>query len=102
MTPESVLKTIVGELVQTGAYKDEQSALKAMAIEQTLKKIMEYRHTIRKLQRKYNVKELEELPRKIKDQASIQQEDDWLEWKAAVEMIEGWEKILRELTRSEV
>jgi hypothetical protein len=96
-----VLKTVVRELVQTGAYKDEQTALKAIAVEQASKKIAEYRRTIKRLQRKYKVKELEDLTHKMKDQASFQQEDDWLEWKAALEMLQGWEKALRELTNGE-
>ena len=57
MISETVIKVIVRELVQTGTYKDEQSALKAMAIEQASKKIAEYRRTVRRLQRKYKVQE---------------------------------------------
>ena len=102
MTSESVLKNIIRELVQTGAYKDEQSALQAMAIEQVLKKIRNYRRTIKRLQRKYKVDDLKEFTCQIKNQANILQEDDWMEWKAAVEMLEGWEKTLCELTKSEL
>lgn len=101
MTPESVLKTVAGELVQTGAYKDEQSALKSLAIEQAEKKIAAYRRTIKRLERRYKVRSLTEFTRLIKGHATLQQEDDWLEWKAAVEMIEGWQQTLRQLVNSE-
>jgi len=102
MTPQKVLITVIRELVQTGAYKDEQSALRAMAIEQAIKKVKEYRRTIAKFQRKYKLKDLQEFTLEIEGQASIQQEDDWLEWKGASVMLEGWEKTFRKLTSSDV
>ena len=102
MSPERVLKLIAREMVQSGAYKDEGSALKAMAIEQASKKIMQYRRTIRRLQKKYNVRGLEDLTGRIRGCATIQQEEDWLEWKAASELLEGWEQTLRELTHREI
>jgi hypothetical protein len=102
VTPESVLKTVARELVQTGTYKDEQTALKSLAIELASKKVAAYRRTIKKFQRKYDGKDLAEFTRQIGGQASIQQEDDWLEWKAAVEMLSGWQQTLRELMKSEI
>jgi hypothetical protein len=102
MTPESVLKTVARELVQTGAYKDEQSALKAMAIELASKKIATYRRTVKRLQKKYNAQDLDEFTRRIEGRASLQQEDDWLEWKAAVEMLHGWQQTRRALMKSEI
>jgi hypothetical protein len=101
MTPTSVLDTIAKELVQTGAYKDEQSAMKAMAIEQASKKITEYRRTIKRLQKKYQVADLDEFTHLIQGHASLQQEDDWLEWKAALEMLPVWEKTRHQLMTGE-
>lgn len=102
MTPESVLKTVARELVQTGAYKDEASALKAMAIELASKKVAAYRRTVKRFQKKYQVNDLDEFTGRIEGQASIRQEDDWLEWKAAIEMLDGWQQTLRELVRRDV
>lgn len=102
MTPENVLKTVARELVRTGAYKDEQSALRSLAIEVASKKVAAYRRTIKKFQGKYHVQDLAEFTRQIKGQANLQQEDDWLEWKAATEMLQGWQQTLRELMNSEI
>ena len=38
---------------------------------------------------------------RIKGAASIEEEDDWMDWKAAVEMKKAWVETLREMLHNE-
>ncbi|MCP4148308.1 MAG: hypothetical protein GY757_11210 [bacterium] len=84
-------ENLVKPLVMTGIYSDSASALKAVVIDYIERKRMEYETIIDSFRQKYE-KSFEEFSRDIMDTASIEDEDDWMEWKGALEMRQSWDE----------
>ena len=49
-----------------------------------------------RFERKYN-RRLDEHNRVLEGKATIQEEEEWMEWKGAVVMLDAWQRALREL-----
>jgi flagellar biosynthesis/type III secretory pathway protein FliH len=94
MNARKFIGDLVKPLVQAGVYKDESSALKDIIIDFILKKRDEYAHIITGYQDKYR-KNFDQFSVDLKNTATPDLEDDWLEWKAAIEMQKGWEEAYR-------
>jgi hypothetical protein len=86
-------------MVAAGVYKDEEAAIKAMAIEQIERKITAYRQQVQTFERKYQ-QTLDEHSRGLQGKATMEEEDEWLDWKSAVVMLEAWQKALQEVLAS--
>ncbi|MCP4217730.1 MAG: hypothetical protein GY765_24025 [bacterium] len=87
-------KNLVKPLVMAGIYKDSTSALKAVIIDYIERKRMEYDTVIDSFRQKYQ-NNFEEFSRDIVDTASIENEDDWMEWKGALEIRRSWDEAYR-------
>ncbi len=87
-------ENLVKPLVMTGIYRDSASALKAIVVVLIARKRMEYDTIIDTFRQKY-AKSFEEFSRDITDTASIEDEDDWMEWKGALEMRQSWDEAYR-------
>jgi hypothetical protein len=81
-------------LVTTGLYKDEEAAIRAMAIEQVETKIAAYREQVHTFEEKYR-HSLDEHSRLLEGKASMAEEDEWMEWQGAVVMLEAWQQALQ-------
>ena len=99
MTAQQVLEKVAQGLVATGLYKDVGTALRALAIEQVERKIAAYREQVQAFERKYH-HSLEEHSRLLEGKASMEDEEEWMEWKGVHTMLEAWQRALREVLHS--
>jgi len=99
MQAANVLTTIAESLVATKKYKNLEEALYALAIAEVDRRIARYRRRINRLRKKYNMT-FDEFTAHLRGRATIEQEDDWLEWEAALNMLADWEATKKELLQS--
>jgi hypothetical protein len=101
MQAADVLTTIAESLVATRKYHNLDEALYALAIGEVDRKIAKYRRRISHLRKKYDMT-FDEFTTHLRGRATIEQEDDWLEWEAALDMLSDWGATKKELLRSAV
>ena len=100
MIVQQTLHNITYPLVQTGIYKDEESALLNLVIELIEKKLNDYRMVIQTLEDKYQ-QNFEQFTQAIQHKATFEDEEDWMEWKGAVEMQNAWNEAKQQLLSHE-
>jgi hypothetical protein len=86
-------------MVAAGVYKNEEAAIKAMAIEQIERKISSYREQVQVFERQYQ-HTLDEHSRLLQGKATMADEDEWMDWKSAAVMRDAWQKALPEVLAS--
>lgn len=86
------LESVAKSLVTTGLYREEETAIRAMAVEQ---KIAAYREQMQTFEEKHH-HYLDEHSRFLEGKASMEEEDEWMEWKGAAVMLEAWQRALQE------
>ena len=84
------LNEITRPFIVAGIYKDEKSALTDITLEYVRHKIEHYDNIVSSLYEKHG-SDFNQFSDNIKDNASIEIEDDWMEWKGAIEMRQSWE-----------
>lgn len=89
MLEKEVVWRILKPLVQAGVYKDETAALKDIILDYIERKKKEYDDIIFTFQKKYKTN-FDSFTNDIRNRATIENEDDWMEWKGAIEMRNGW------------
>ena len=99
MTAQDVLEKVARGLVAAGLYKDVATAIRALALEQVERKAAAYREQVQAFERKY-CHSLEEYSRLIEGRASMDEEEEWMEWKGATVMLEAWQRALQEVLKS--
>lgn len=100
MQAEQIIHELVRPLTHFGVYKNETMAIKDIVTSHIEKKIENYNALIQILQKKYG-KDFELFTKNIKNRATPELEDDWMEWKGAIEMRRAWNSALKEVIRSE-
>jgi hypothetical protein len=100
MKTKKMISHLIKPLVLTGMYKNEDVALKDIIITHIKKKIEAYKKTIRFFERKYK-KDIDAFTKDIRNKATPELEDDWMEWKGAIEMEKEWSVALREVVESD-
>ena len=88
------IQQLLNPLIVSGIYKNQASALNDIIIEFIKNKLKSYKVIIGKFELKYNTG-LNGFTANIKNIASITEEDDWMDWKAAMEMKKAWSKTLK-------
>ena len=91
MLETEILDSLVKPLVESGIYKDETSALKDIILDYINRKREEYAAIISHFQKKYKA-DFDAFTKDIENSATLQAEDDWMEWKGAIEMRKSWEE----------
>lgn len=99
MTAQDVLEKVAKGMVAAGLYKDVKTAIRALALEQVERKVAAYREKVQGFERKYS-HGLEEHSRFLEGKASMEEEEEWMEWKGAVVMLEAWQRALQEVLKS--
>lgn len=99
METQKLLANILKPLVVTGIYKDEKVALKDIVADYIVRKIEEYTNTIRSMEAKYG-NEFSKITKDFKNKATMENEEDWMEWKAAIVMSQSWNQALKKLIRN--
>ncbi|MGH7826171.1 MAG: hypothetical protein ACREQ7_13480 [Candidatus Binatia bacterium] len=99
MSSQEILEMVAKGMVAAGVYKDVSTAIKAIALEQVERKIADYTRQVQDLERKYK-HSLEEHSRLLKGKATVEEEEEWMDWKGAEVMLQAWQKALQELLNS--
>lgn len=100
MKAEKIISDLVRPLVLSGAYKDQKVALKDIVVTHIETKMETYDKVTQTLQEKYG-KDFDKFTKGIKNKATPELEDDWMEWKEAIEMKKAWNEALKEVIESE-
>jgi len=87
-------------LIDEGHYKDEQSALTDIALDYVSRKIEQYDNIINSLKKKHGCN-FGRFTERIKNNASLATEDDWMEWEGAIEMRQSWKNASKMLISNE-
>ena len=94
MSQIEMIEDLVEPLVKSGVYKDRVSAFQAIIIDYIERKRTEYNNVISCFEKKYQ-KDFEDFSKSLINCASVENEDDWMEWKGAIEMQRGWDEAYR-------
>jgi len=76
-------------MVSLGRYKSQADAIRAMAVEQAQKKIAHYERRVKRFQKKHRTS-FENYTKRLQNRATITQEDEWMKWETAIDMLEAW------------
>jgi hypothetical protein len=94
MNQIELIESLVEPLVKSGVYKDEVSALRAIIIDYIDRKRAGYHDVISSFEKKYQ-KDFEAFSESLVNCAAVEEEEDWMEWKGAIEMQKGWDEAYR-------
>ncbi len=94
MSQLKMVGNLIKPLVLSGIYKDEISALSAIIIDYINKKIGDYDTVISNFRGKYK-RDFDEFTKDLTNCASMDEEEDWMEWKGALEMRKSWQEAYR-------
>ncbi len=94
MQQYAIIKNLVEPLVISGIYRDNAAAFRAIVLDYIERKRREYDATINSFAKKYG-KSFEEFSGSLLNNAGIADEDDWMEWKGALEMRRRWDEAYR-------
>ncbi len=100
MKTERILAHLIKPLVLSGVYKDETVALKDIVVAHIENKTKSYDKIIKFFRRKYE-KDFDTFSKNLKNKATPELEDDWMEWNGAIEMKKAWNEALKEVIENE-
>jgi hypothetical protein len=100
MRTEEILHQITKPFILAGIYKDEKAALTDMTLDYVRRKIELYDHIIISLQNKHDC-DFDQFTEKMKNNVSLEMEDDWMEWKGANEMRQAWKNANKMILNNE-
>ena len=96
ISPAAVLNEIVDTLVIEAKFASKEDALRSLARSAVRERMVRYRRRIQRLERKHGA-DFAGFTRQIESSATPQQEDDWLVWRSAIEMMNEWQKVYQSL-----
>jgi hypothetical protein len=96
ISPTAVLNGIADTLVLEARFASKEDALRSLARSAVGARIVRYRRRIQRLERKHGT-DFAGFTQQIEGSATPQQEDDWLTWRSAIEMINEWQAVYRSL-----
>ncbi len=94
MLETKVVNSLLKPLVQFGVYKDEASALRDIILDYIERKKKGYDAIISGFREKHK-KDFDTFTKDIENSATLESEDDWMEWKGAIEMRKSWQEAYR-------
>lgn len=112
MTVSSVLQPLIAREL----FPDEETAVRELALDYVLRQVDTFQGITAAFEQKYGMSytqfqqylgersrlldspDLDDGTRRRLGQSVMSEEDDWLEWKAAAEMLESWLGLQREVT----
>lgn len=104
----STVATIISPLVKIGIFKSVEDAIQKLVWDYIYRQIIYFQRIVRKMERKYGmdfarftdyIKErakniqspnLSPQQKKSLSQAIMIEEEDWMDWKVAYEMLDSW------------
>ncbi len=89
------LKQAAGPLVELGLYNSTGEFIKDVTSDFIKHKIQFYKNQLKTFEKKYSLS-FDALSKKLDTGASISEEDDWMEWEAAQNMLKVWKMAAKE------
>ena len=96
ISPTTVLNGIADTLVLEAKFASKEDALRSLARAAVRERMVRYRRRIQRLERKHGT-DFDGFTRIIAGNAAPQQEDDWLSWRSAVDMLIEWQAVYQSL-----
>jgi len=85
------LEHIARPLVEAGIYASQEAFVRDIVKDMATNRVRTYESAVRRYRARYG--SLERLGTKIKGRASPRQEDAWMAWEAAEDMLRAWKKV---------
>jgi hypothetical protein len=89
------LEHLAKPFVESGIYESTDAFVGELLKDVAARKIKAYERKIRKFEAKYG--SIEQFSQKICGKATPRQEDQWMEWEAAINMLKTWQCVTSEL-----
>lgn len=99
MTAAEVIPLLTEPFVRMGIYKSQEEAFKGLVLEQVRRRIEEAQEEIAFFRQKYGL-DFDEFTVSLTGKVSIEEEDDWMIWESARDMLESWQRIEAEIKQS--
>ena len=99
MQPEKILYDSAKPFVLSGMYKDEKAALTDITLNHVRRNIDKYDKSIQSLIKKHG-RNFDQFTKDIKNKASFEQEEYWMDWKSAIEMRQSWDNFYKMITKN--
>jgi hypothetical protein len=96
-----VASMLTEPFVRTGIYASPEQALKHIILDYIERQIAWAEAEIQHYEQKYQ-QTFAEWTESLSGQATIAEEDDWMEWEATIDMLEGWRQIKTQVDQSSV
>jgi hypothetical protein len=87
------LEHLARPLVEAGIYTSQEAFVRDIVKGMATSRIKTYEGAVRRYRARYG--SLEHFGAKIKGKASPKQEDDWMNWEAAEDMLKAWKKVAK-------
>ncbi len=101
VTLDRVIPMLTEPLVKVGLYPSQEIALKGIVLQQVQRHIEEARLEIARFERKHGCS-FEKLTALLKGRATIEEEDDWMAWESAQDMLASWQQVQQEIAQVHV
>ncbi len=98
---DKAIPILIEPLVQMGVYRSQEEALKNLVLRYVQEQIDEAEQEIARFQKKYGMS-FEEWSDSLVGRATIEEEDDWMEWESARDMLESWQQIKADIEQINV
>nr|QNO49660.1 hypothetical protein FBMMOPGC_00007 [Methanosarcinales archaeon ANME-2c ERB4]QNO50107.1 hypothetical protein GDOAKEED_00011 [Methanosarcinales archaeon ANME-2c ERB4] len=85
------LEELAKPFIDIGLYDSDVTFFRDLLESTVEHKLNHYEQIIKKLERKYDVS-FGDFSKKLERGATITEEDDWMEWEAAINMLGAWRK----------
>jgi len=100
-TLTQVTSLLTEPFVRTGIYDRPEQALKHIILDYVERQIAWAEAERRRYEQKHQCA-FAEWSESLSGQATIADEDDWMEWEAVLDMLDGWRQIKAEVEHSNV
>lgn len=91
---------ITEPLVRAGFYPTSEQALKHIVLDYIDRRIAWAQGQVRHFEKKHG-QSFAAYSRSLAEQATIADEDEWMEWESLLDMLESWREVKAEVQRSD-
>ena len=92
---------ITEPLVRAGFYPTSEQALKHIILDYIDRRIARAQVQVRRIEKKHG-QSFTAYSRSLTEQATIADEDEWMEWESLLDMLESWRQVKAEVQHSDV
>lgn len=92
---------ITEPLVRAGFYSSSEMALKHIVLDYIDRRIAWAQTQVRRFEKKHG-QSFAMYSQSLTRQATIADEDEWMEWESLLDMLESWRRVRAEVQRSDV